>query len=134
MTSALIDSNAILRYLTNDVVEQAGKVENYLLKAEKGEIKLEVRTEVIIEVIFHLVNWYKLPKAEACDKIIAFISPDWMNVPSKSAALEALQLYRTKNIDFVDLLLWSIAKVDGKKILSFDKDFDKLQPTLRLPL
>jgi len=64
--------------------------------------------------------------------ILALFSPDWIIIREKEIIFEAISLYRLKNIDIVDLLVFVTSKNDNKKILSFDKDFDKLSPKIRL--
>ena len=132
MKTLTVDTNAVLRYLTNDIPLQANKVKTYLIKAQKGQISLELTLIVIVEIMFQLQHWYEVSKEKAANSLITFISPDWIKVKNKSAVLEAIKLYKSKNIDLVDLLLWSTATAEEQQILSFDKDFDKLEPSIRL--
>ena len=55
-----------------------------------------------------------------------------MVVKEKEVIFEALNIYRLNKIDLVDLIIWTTAKNENKKLLSFDKDFDKLSPKIRL--
>ena len=126
MKQFLLDTNVILRYLTNDVPSQAEKVKNYLIKAKNGQISIEATKIVVIEVLFQLKNWYGLNKSEAADKVLTFFSPEWMELEDKSLIFEALRIYKSKNIDFVDIILYLEAGKLGKSILTFDRDFEKL--------
>lgn len=132
METAIIDTNIILRYLTNDIPSQAEKVKKRFQEAMIGKIQFEILPITMVEIIFQLENWYNLTKEETCKKLLALFSPDWMLIREKEIILEAVNIYRLKNIDFVDLLVYVTAKNDKKKILSFDKDFDKLSPAVRL--
>lgn len=126
MKQFLLDTNVILRYLTNDVPSQAEKVKNYLIRAKNGQISIEARKIIVIEVLFQLKNWYGLDKNEAADKVLTFFSPEWMGLEDKSLIFEALRIYKSKNIDFVDIILYLEAGKSGKSILTFDRDFEKL--------
>lgn len=125
MKQFLLDTNVILRYLTNDIPSQAEKVNNYLIKAKKSQIGIEVRKIIVIEVLFQLKNWYGLDRSEAADKLLTFFSPEWIGLEDKSLIFEALRIYKEKNIDFVDVILHLEAIKLGKSILTFDKDFEK---------
>lgn len=127
-----IDANVIIRYLTEDIPQQADKVEQRLLQAKEGKLYVAITSFIIVEVLFILQSWYKLTKGEAITKLQTFISPNFIKVERKKSILEAFEFYKEKNIDFVDLLNFAIAKEDKAKILSFDKDFDKLTPKLRV--
>lgn len=132
MKTIYADTNVFLRFLTNDIPAQSEKVERRFKQAQSGKFAIVVLHITIIEILFHLERWYKLSKKEATEKLAQLLSPSWITTDHKDAVFEALQLYTEKNIDFVDLLTWNITKEAKTKLLSFDKDFDKLSPNLRL--
>ncbi len=132
MNIVLVDANLLLRFLTNDVPAQAAAVEQRFKEAEKGKLGLVVLPLTVVEVVFHLEHWYHFTKEELCDKLLALFSPEWIQVEHKAAIFLALRIYPQKNIDFVDILLWSMASDERQGILSFDKDFDKLVPRIRV--
>ena len=132
MKALLVDTNLLLRFLTDDVPSQVDKVERQFQGAEKGNFDLVILPFVVVEVIFQLEHWYKYSKSEACNKLLLLFAPEWMKVEGKAAVVEGLRVYKERNIDFVDLLLWSMAKTNGQGLLSFDKDFDKLEPKIRV--
>lgn len=127
-----VDTNIFIRYLTKDVVDQAQKVKQRLLQAKEGKIQLILTSFTGVEIIFILENYYELPKIEAIGKLHSLLSPNFIMIDQKTAFLEALSLYKNSNIDFVDLLNFTVTKENKAKILSFDKDFDKLTPKLRV--
>ena len=96
------------------------------IKAKNGQISIETRKIIVIEVLFQLKNWYGLDKGEAVDKILTFFSPEWMGLEDKSLIFEALRIYKSKNIDIIDIILHLEAIKSGKGILTFDRDFEKL--------
>ena len=132
METAVIDTNIILRYLTNDIPSQAEKVKKRFLEASRGKIQFEILPITIVEIIYQLENWYRLSKDDTIQKLFALFSPEWMIVNNKEIIFEAMNLYRLKNIDFVDLFVFVTAKNEKNKLLSFDKDFDRLTPKIRL--
>jgi len=126
-----VDTNIFIRYLTEDVPQQTDLVEKRFQQAKQGQINLIVTEFTIAEVLYVLQSFYKMDKNQAVVKIQTIISTSWIDIKQKETVLEALLLYKTLNIDFVDLLNWTITKKHKAKILSFDKDFDKLIPKLR---
>lgn len=132
MKCFLVDTNVFLRFLTLDVKDQAETVEKRFKQAEKGEIEVKVLPMAVVEILYHLENWYDYDRSKAVDMVLRLLLPEWMQVEHKQAVYEALVLYKSSNIDFVDLVLWAVAKEGGDKVMSFDKDFDKLDPMIRV--
>lgn len=132
MKCIYVDTNVFLRFLTKDIPSQANRAEKYLRKAEKGELCMNVMHVTILEILFHLERFYNLSRAEAVQKLALLIKPDWIRVDNKKVVMDALYEYKRHTIDFVDILTWSMAKAEKVAILSFDKDFDKLEPSIRL--
>lgn len=127
-----VDTNIFIRYLTKDVIRQAQKVKQRLLQAKEGKIQLLLTSFTAVEILFILQKYYELSKAEAIEKLHSLFSPAFIAIDQKEAFLEALSLYKDSNIDFVDLFNFTVTKKHKTKILSFDKDFDKLTPKLRV--
>ena len=65
------DTNLFLRYLTNDIPAQADAVEVLLQRAEQGEVLLITNALVMAEIVWTLESFYKLPKAEVEEKVLA---------------------------------------------------------------
>ena len=49
-----------------------------------------------------------------------------MKTKNRDFLLQALDLFVRKNVDFVDAYNFLLAAEEGKKIVSFDRDFDRL--------
>ncbi|MDA1317303.1 MAG: PIN domain-containing protein [bacterium] len=126
------DTNVFLRFLTKDVPDQADRAEAYLRKAEKGKLCMTVMHITILEILFQLERFYDLSRAEAVAKVALLIEPDWLRVDNKKVVMDALYEYERYTIDFVDILTWCMAKAEKVAILSFDKDFDTLKPSIRI--
>lgn len=117
----LIDANIVLRHLLNDHPEMSPAAERIL---EENDV--ELRYEVLCEVVYVLSKLYEVPRDLVCDELKTFIQADSVLIPEQDAALKALELYRDENIDFVDAILCSYAQVQGDKVLTFDKKMLKL--------
>lgn len=132
MKTVFVDTDVILRYLTNDVALLAKRAKDWFQKAAKGKYNVLVLHITLVEALFLLEHWYKQEKRASIEQLLLFISPAWVIVPSKRAVEEALDVYKETTIDFVDLLTWTLAKEEGANIVSFDKHFDRLDPSVRV--
>lgn len=132
MSAFIADANIFLRFLTKDILSQAQLVRKRIKEAENGKYQLVVLHVTIVEILYQLENRYGFNREEAVEKLYLLFVPQWIAVEEKQLVFDALDAYKTNKIDFVDLLIWATAKKDGMKILSFDRDFDKLSPKLRL--
>lgn len=132
MTSVVADTNIFLRYLTNDIPEQADRIAKRFADAKAGKLTVVVLHITIIEILFHLERWYHLSKADATGKLLILLSQPWIDVEEKPVVLTALRRYESVTIDLVDVLTGTIAQHRGYKILSFDRDFERLSRGLTL--
>lgn len=132
MTSVVADTNIFLRYLTNDIPEQADRIAKRFADAKAGKLTVVVLHITIIEILFHLERWYHLSKADATGKLLILLSQPWIDVEEKPVVLTALRRYESVTIDVVDVLTGTIAQRRRCKVLSFDRDFEKLSKGLTL--
>ena len=132
MTTVVADANLFLRFLTNDIPFQARRSAERFKDAEKGKLRLILFHFVLIEILFQLENWYKLTRRETSIKLTEILSFEWIEIENKSFVVEALAAYPQTKIDFVDVLLYTLAKGENHQILSFDKDFDTFTTKMRI--
>ena len=120
----LIDTNVIIRFLVGDHPEHLAIATEIFIKIEQGEYEVEILESVMMEVLFVLTKFYKLPKVEVIEdlkKIIALRGA----VGDKVLLIETLNIIETKNIDFVDALICAKSRLQGYGKLSFDKDVNQ---------
>ena len=109
----LIDTNVILRYLLNDIEEQADKAASII---QSGAFTLP---EIIAEVVYVLSRLYSVPR----EKMFQIISPIFkeVEIDKPNVILEALSLYSESKFDFVDCIIIARNKILGDEIFTFDK-------------
>lgn len=127
MKKYLVDANFILRFLLHDNKRQFEQVEKVLIKAKEKKIKIKLISEVVMEVEYVLRKFYKTPRAEISQKLLDLTKSDFLEVEKKFILIKSLDKYASINIDLVDILLYFQTADEGSEILSFDKDFKKLQ-------
>lgn len=102
MTRCFVDTNVFLRYLTNDVPEQAERVADLLRSASSGEIALVTSVLVLAEIVWTLESYYGLPKDDVAGKALAILNTPGLVVEDAALLAEAATVYATANVDFID--------------------------------
>ncbi|NMB65576.1 MAG: type II toxin-antitoxin system VapC family toxin, partial [Spirochaetes bacterium] len=97
-----IDTNAILRYLLKDNIEQFNKANVIFEKAREGDLYIVVLESVLVECIYVLMKFYKVPKNEIVSKLETLLNYKGVKNSDKTELLKALQIFKEKNIAIVD--------------------------------
>ena len=122
----LIDTNVILRYLLGDHAELSPKAEAFMLAVSKGTKKADIMDVVIVECIYVMNKFYKIPKSEIVGKLSGILNFAGIVNTGKSKILAALLKYRDSNVDIVDCILAANSS-NSRIVISFDNDLIKLK-------
>ena len=118
----MIDTNLLVRYLTDDDPQKAKAVDTLLNRANKGELKILIPSVVVAELVWVLESFYKLAAAEITELVEAILNTPGVDIQDKSIIKAALKIYRSKEIDLIDAWIIEFAKARGaKRIYTFDK-------------
>ena len=121
----LVDTNYIIRYFSKEPNEQYQKSKEFFEDLARGKIKAIISEGVLMECFFVLNKVYKYSRDEVIEMLITIMSFKNVVNEDKHILLQALEILKAKNIDFIDALLCAKSKALGYKILSFDKDIEK---------
>jgi predicted nucleic-acid-binding protein len=123
------DTNLFLRFLTNDVPDQAKAVQQLLLQAAQGEVSLITTSLVIAEIVWTLESFYKETKENIQQLILSFLNTPGLNVDNGDLIVTALRWYVDKNIDFIDAYNAAWMEIhEITSIYTFDQNhFDRLE-------
>lgn len=128
MGKKFIDTNIFLRYLTKDDPSKYEKCREIFKSAMEGKIEISTSGMVIAELIWTLLSYYKVPKADVVEKISIIVSTKNLYLPDKDIIADSLLLYSRKNIDYIDAYNAVFMKYhDFPEIYSYDKDFDLIE-------
>lgn len=128
METTFVDTNIFLRYLTKDDPSKYEKCREMFKKAVKGEIAITTSGMVIAELVWTLLSYYKVPKAEVVEKVTVIVGTKNLSIPDKHVVADALVLYARKNIDFIDAYNAVFMRYHGvDEICSYDEDFDQIE-------
>lgn len=126
MATYFVDTNIFLRFLLKDNEKQHNLAEMLFRKAEEGKISLWTTDIVILEIIWTLKSLYDYPKKETHVAVTNLFGINNLKVNNKKLLIQALKNYTDYNVDFADAYNYQLAQTYKHKILSFDKDFDRL--------
>ena len=111
-----------LRFLTNDVPEQAAAVEGLFRRAAAGEVRLVTNTMVVAEIVWVLESCYHLSRADVQERAMAVIHMDGLMLPELEIVTDALLAYAESAVDFIDAYnaCW-MRQVGLSRVVTFDK-------------
>ena len=118
MQKIIIDANAILRYILDDIKVQADSVESVL---RDGNVL--ILPEVMAEVVYVLTKYYNQPRDTAVECLLEFLED--ANCGSE-VLRHAVETFGKSKYDFVDCLLYEYSKQADYKVFTFDKDLKSL--------
>jgi predicted nucleic acid-binding protein len=116
----------LLRFLTGEPRDLADKAARLMARAERGEVVLVLAPLVVAEVIWVLKSFYRHSLEDIAEVVVPLMSADGVEVEDREILIQALELARDKNVDFVDAVLALQAARRGEPVCSFDGDFKRL--------
>lgn len=126
MKRFLIDANAFLRFLLDDIPEEKKAFEALLQKAKHKEVILLVPQIVIFEIDFILEKYYQFSKEAIINKLKSIISTSYIEVQDREYFKRAIELYGQESISFVDCFLLSKAEIEKADVFTFDRKLKNL--------
>ena len=130
MTVLFLDSNILLRHLTNDDPERGQACFALIQAIEQGELSAWTSDLVIAEVVFVLANknTYNLGRETIRDLLLPLINLPGIKLPHKRLYPRVFELYTSLPIDYVDAYHVVLMERRGTtEVLSYDKHFDQVE-------
>jgi predicted nucleic-acid-binding protein len=125
MSSRLVDTNLVVRHLTQDHLKHAATAGRLFAACDRGELTLVVLSAVLAECVFVLESFYKKPREPVAQALITLISSPHIEIEGLAVHLDALNRYRRSKVHFVDCLIAAHASDARIPIATFDADFKK---------
>ncbi len=130
MDSLFLDTNIIIRYLTQDDADKAERSRALLKQVEAGELTLITSESIVVEIVQVLSSkvLYNQPRATVARHLSVIVALAKLKLANKRTIVRALDLWvnAPASVDFVDAL--SVAHMERQQIAtiaSFDRDFDR---------
>lgn len=133
MKRAYVDTNVIVRLITNDPPDMADAAAELFQRVDNGELELIVDPIVIAECAWVLSSFYGFGPKEIAPLLASLVAADGIVCFEKEDTLRALGLYEKKNVDFIDAYL-AVRMMRHRvyDVYSFDTHFDRLASVNRL--
>jgi len=122
---SLIDANVIIRFLVREESIHYTKSIEIMEQIEKGEFKVEILSEVIMEILFIMTKYYEAPLRDIIDDLKTILQLEGVVNTNKYILINSLDMMVEKKIDYVDALICSKSKLQGYGKISFDNDVMK---------
>jgi len=105
MDRHFVDTNLFLRFLTNDVPDQAHAVDQLLMRAEEGELELFTSSLTIAEIVWTLESYYELSSEVVRDHVVAILNTPGLFVEHQEQGLSSAITFDTKHFQRIPGIL-----------------------------
>lgn len=127
MKAAFLDTNILIRYFAGDDPHKFHSCDRFFNKARTGQFTLVLTHLAIAEVVWILSKRYQMPRAEIAESFRKLLGTPNIHCEDSPQILDALDLYESKNISFIDAYHASLLPAQGiTEFYSYDTDFDQL--------
>jgi predicted nucleic-acid-binding protein len=100
-----LDTNVLVRYLTQDDPSQAKKANALIADARAKREKLHLDVVVLCEVVWVLRGAYELDKGAVCGALDGILDAALFSMDDRDVVRDALAAYRAGRGDFADYLV-----------------------------
>lgn len=100
-----LDTNVLVRYLTQDDAKQFQEASALLLGLEKQQRSALLSTITLCETVWVLARAYKIDRAQIVGMFEKLLDTSLFVIEDKDAVREAVDLYRSGKGDFADYLV-----------------------------
>lgn len=127
--SAFVDTNILVRHLTGDPEEMAGRATHYLATARE----LLLTDLVVAETVYVLESFYEAPRDQVAEAIRSLIGFDSIVCVDPALLLRAIEVYETDRLDFAEAYLVACAEsTKVGRVASFDRAIDRVDTVERV--
>lgn len=127
--TAFVDTNVLIRHLTGDPPELAGRATAFLAEADE----LLLPDLIVAEVVYVLESFYEVPIDEVARLVRSVIAFAPIRTLDQALLLRSLEVYETHRIDYAEAYLVASAETAGvHDIASFDRSIDRVPTVNRI--
>jgi len=126
MTDLWVDANVLLRLLTGEPPDFAQRSLRLAERAERGEVTLRLSPIVVAEIVWVLNSFYRYSRSQIAEVLLPLVTTEGIVLDEADQVIAALNKMATANVDFLDAFLAEVARRECGTIVSFDRDFRRL--------
>lgn len=124
----IADTNFLLRAL-GDQTEHERTARAYVSELRQQGSRLVVKVITIVELVYVLESsaaGYGLDRDGVIETVTTVLNEPAFDIEDTKAIERALELYKKHGFDFHDCVLAAHAQIDESGVVSFDRDFKKM--------
>ena len=126
---AFVDTNILIRHLTNDPPDQARRATAILENSER----LILTDVVVAELVYVLESYYEQPKKQVAQAVQSLLTLPSIALADHDLVLRAIELYEHARLDFAEAYLAAAAELSGVgSVASFDRTLDRVDGIERI--
>ena len=120
-----IDTNVLVRFLTQDDIDQTKTVRDLFEQAEIENDRFHVSSTVLCELAWVLRSQYRLSRGEIGSVLASLLGLGLLEVQDRDLAMRALEEFRQGRADFSDYLIGQQNRRAGcDETLTFDRGLE----------
>lgn len=129
-----LDANIFIVYLTNTPSHQGSQAHAFFRELAVGAVVAKTTEGVLVEVTQVLVSKKGLayPRTLISQELKKFLEFRGLRLDNLDVHLRALDRFGATNLDYVDCILIECADGPEDAIVSFDRDYDRALPGIRV--
>lgn len=129
MKKRILDSNIVIRLIVEDDLlgyERSVKIFKLLRKGKRNAL---ISIVVLQEILWVLNDLYRLDRSIIVNELKKLFSIKTIGFweVDKQMIFKILDVWEKIKVDYTDIYLYLVAKREGFKVLTNDKDFEKLK-------
>ncbi len=126
---AFIDTNILIRHLTNDPPEMGARATAFLAEADE----LLLPDLIVAEIVYVLESFYEVPREQIAVLLRSVIAFPAIATLDSALLLRSLEVYEVHRIDFAEAYLVASAERAGvHDIASFDRSLGRVSTVARI--
>lgn len=127
--SAFVDTNVLVRHLTDDSPAMAAAASAYL----RDEPELLLADLIVAETIYVLESFYETPRGQVAEIMRSLLALGSIVTVDRDVLLRAIEVYEIDRLDFAEAYLVACAESTGiGRIASFDRSIDRVGSVERI--
>jgi predicted nucleic-acid-binding protein len=134
MNSYILDTNALISFITDRDKLQQSKIAKYFEEAALINCELIIIDAVINEFVYVLEQVYQVKPADIAEMIKALIKTPGIKLTGSFNIESLLNLWPIKIYDYGDAVLGEFAKTSNLPIITFDKKLIKQLIKEKIPV
>lgn len=124
----LLDTNILVRHLTGEPADQAGRATAFLRDADS----LELPSLIVAELVYVLESVYEQTRSQVAALVRSVLAHPPVYVPEEAVLLRAIELHETVRVHFAEAYLAAAAERRDGLVASFDRDLDRIDGVTRV--